>query len=128
MHLLFQRVQGESTPDDFGKVPVDVMGRIVTFWANRELIGKPGTVAQLLGALSDFDMIPHRERLRDYFTSETRKPKDVLLLDCELCRGDGGFNLRWDFTDEWKERDQKRRDKALHKTVSAYERKMKGDR
>lgn len=126
MHLLFQRTEGESVADDFGKVPDDVMGRIVTFWANREIAGKPGTIAQLLGALSDFDMVPFRETLRDYFTSEFRKPKDVLLIDVTLRRADGGFNVRWDFTDEWKSRAQKRRDRSLHKAVSEYERKMKG--
>ena len=130
MHLLFQRTEGESTLDDFGKVPDDVMGRIVMFWANRELTGKTGTIEQMLGALSDFDMTPYRERLREYFTSEIRKPKDILLRDCVLCRLDGGFNIRWDFTDEFKERMKKRnerRDRKLKEELEAIRsKKQKG--
>ena len=130
MHLLFQRTEGESVADDFGKVPDDVMGRIVMFWANRELTGKTGTMEQMLGSLSDFDMTPYRERLREYFTSEIRKPKDVLLVDCSLYRGYGGFNICWDFTDDFKERMKKRyerRDRKLKEELEAIrQKKQKG--
>lgn len=130
MHLLFQRTEGESVADDFGKVPDDVMGRIVMFWANRELTGKTGTMEQMLGSLSDFDMTPYRERLREYFTSEIRKPKDVLLVGCSLYRGYGGFNIRWDFTDDFKERMKKRnerRDRKLKEELEAIrQKKQKG--
>lgn len=126
MILMFQQIEGESTPDAFGKVPDDVMGRILTFWANKELQKKYGTMAQLLGALSDADMVPYRERLREYWTKRGHHtPKDILIMDCNFYRLYGGFNFRWDFTEEWKARKQKKYDRELHESVAAWEKQQR---
>lgn len=117
----------DPVPYEYGEVSDEVMGRILVMDVKQKMNGKPYTMQSLIDSLTQADPV-EVAALKKEWTNEFRKPKDVLF--CGTCRLPqyGAVCLRWDYTYEWKARDQKRRDKALHKAVSDYEKRLKKDK
>jgi len=108
---------------DYGVSDI-VFGKILVMHAKWKITGKKYTMQSLIDSISAHDIGAFYE-MKEYWTNEFRKPKDVLFCGAYISTQLDAIVMKWDYTDEWKARDQKRRDKELHKAVSDYERRMK---
>ena len=111
---------------DYGVSDI-VFGKILVMHAKWKITGKKYTMQSLIDSISAYD-VGAFYTLKEYWTNELRKPKDILFCGAYISTQLDAIVMKWDYTDEWKARDQKRRDKELHKAVSDYERRMKRER
>lgn len=118
----------EPVPYEYGDVSDTLMARILVMGAKITLHVKEKFTMQGLIDSVNWSCCPDIHPFIKYWTNGFRKPKDVLFCGAYISTQLDAIVMQWDYTDEWKARDQKRRDKELHKAVSDYERRMKRER
>ena len=114
-------------PLEFGDVNDSLIGRLLVMQAKMILDEKKKfTMQSLLDSLQD----PGDSALiKNEWTNDLRKPKDVLFIGMYISRVYGAAVVQWDLTDQFKERMKKRSerlDKKLKEELEAIQSKKKG--
>ena len=131
MKLYFEQYEENPKkryPLEFGDVSDTLMGRILVIHAKRILDPKKKfTMQGLLDSLTDPG---DSAMIKNEWTNELRKPKDVEFRDLYFSRHHGAVVVQWDYTEQFKERMKKRderRDQKLKAELEAIrQKKQKG--
>lgn len=106
-----------------------VLGKILVMHAKWKITGKKYTMQSLIDSISAYD-VGAFYTLKEYWTNELRKPKDVLFCGAYISTQLDAIVMKWDYTDEFKERMKKRderRDRKLKEELeSIRQKKQKG--
>ena len=143
MKLYFAQLEENREPfiDLFGDVSDDVIAWFMFLTANRFITKKNFTMDNALNLMSyhlglmdgDFANVQKQtfregvEKITYYFTKpQWNKPDDVVIHDVIVDRPRNGLIVKWDYTDKFKERQKKRRERLDQKLKAELEAIQKG--
>ena len=114
---------------EYGEVSDNVMGKILVMDIKWRIYNKKYTMQSLLDSMTQGDPIEH-DKMKKEWTNDCRKPKDVLFCGCYRSIPNSAIVMKWDYTDEYKERQKKkaeRMDRKLKEELEAIrQKKQKG--